>query len=108
MYPGVRDAGVAELIGGLPTMTPDGFHIFGPAEAVPGLWIMSGCLVGGHSISPAIGEAMAQWIVNGDPGYDMSRFRVDRFGSEWDDPAALRRIGLWRYGRHYMTPERVR
>ena len=27
VYPDVRDAGIAEVIGGLPTMTPDGFHI---------------------------------------------------------------------------------
>jgi glycine/D-amino acid oxidase-like deaminating enzyme len=104
-YPALHDARISELRGGLPTMTPDGYHIFGEADSVRGLWIMSGCLVGGHSISPAIGEAIAQWIVNGDPGYDMSRYRVSRFGSQWDDPEALREVCLWRYGRHYVTPE---
>jgi 4-methylaminobutanoate oxidase (formaldehyde-forming) len=105
-FPDLRGAERADLLGGLATMTPDGYHIFGPSESVRGLWVMSGCLVGGHSISPAIGEVMAHWIVDGDPGYDMGRFRVERFGTEWDDPEALREIGLQRYARHYTTPER--
>jgi glycine/D-amino acid oxidase-like deaminating enzyme len=106
-YPALRDAQLSELLGGLPTMTPDGYHIFGQADSVRGFWIMSGCLVGGHSISPAIGEAMAHWIVDGDPGCDMTRYQVSRFGPEWDDPEALREVCLWRYGRHYMTPEKA-
>jgi glycine/D-amino acid oxidase-like deaminating enzyme len=106
-YPALRDRPIKELRGGLPTMTPDGYHIFGEADGVRGFWIMSGCLVGGHSISPGIGEAMANWIVDGDPGYDMTRFGVARFGAEFDDPKELRRVGLWRYGRHYVTPETV-
>jgi glycine/D-amino acid oxidase-like deaminating enzyme len=104
-YPALRDVELVDVRGGLPTMTPDGYHIFGPADAVRGFWVMSGCLVGGHSISPAIGEAMAHWIVDGDPGYDMTRYQVSRFGHEWDDPEALREVCLWRYGRHYVTPE---
>jgi glycine/D-amino acid oxidase-like deaminating enzyme len=104
-YPVLRGRPIAELRGGLPTMTPDGHHLFDRAAGVRGFWVMSGCVVAGLSISPAIGEAMAQWIVNGDPGYDMGQFRLDRFGERYRDPAALRDACLQRYSHHYETPE---
>jgi glycine/D-amino acid oxidase-like deaminating enzyme len=103
-YPGLADAPVAELRGGLPTMTPDGHHLFGEAASVRGFWVMSGCVVAGLSISPAAGEAMAEWIVDGDPGYGMEQFRLDRFGSRYDDAEVLRRACLDRYSHHYETP----
>jgi len=104
-YPVLRDVAIAELRGGLPTMTPDGHHLFGEATEVSGFWVMSGCVVAGLSISPAAGEAMAQWITTGQPPYDMSRFRLDRFGHAYDDPEVLTRACLARYSHHYETPE---
>ncbi len=104
-YPELVDAPVAELRGGLPTMTPDGHHLFGETSAVRGLWIMSGCVVAGLSISPAAGEIMADWIVNGRTEYDMSQFALDRFGDRYDDPTVLAKACLARYSHHYETPE---
>jgi 4-methylaminobutanoate oxidase (formaldehyde-forming) len=105
-YPDLRDVGIAELRGGLPTMTVDGHHVFDRADSVPGFWVMSGCVVGGLSISPAAGEAMAHWIVTGEEPFDLSWFRLSRFGPELDDLDELRRRCLWRYSHHYQTPER--
>ena len=56
--------------GGLPTMTADGEHTVGPVPGVRGLYVAGGCCVGGLSLAPAIGEALAagsltarrQWI----------------------------------------------
>lgn len=104
-YPELPDAGVAELRGGLPTMTPDGHHLFGEAPGVAGFWVMSGCVVAGLSISPAAGEAMAKWIIDGQPPYDMGQFRLDRFGSHYDDPESLTNACLARYSHHYETPQ---
>jgi glycine/D-amino acid oxidase-like deaminating enzyme len=103
-YPGLAEAPVAELRGGLPTMTPDGHHLFGEAPSMRGFWVMSGCVVAGLSISPAAGEAMADWMVEGDPGYDMTQFALDRFGPRFDDDDALRQACLDRYSHHYETP----
>jgi 4-methylaminobutanoate oxidase (formaldehyde-forming) len=104
-YPRLAAAGVAELRGGLPTMTPDGHHLFGEAPGVAGFWVMSGCVVAGLSISPAAGEAMAQWIADGRPPYDMGQFRLDRFGHRYDDAASLTKACLARYSHHYETPQ---
>ncbi len=106
-YPDLRGVGIAELRGGLPTMTVDGHHIFDQASAVRGFFIMSGCVVGGLSISPAAGEAMAHWIATGEEPFDLSWFRLSRFGPELDDPDELRRVCLWRYSHHYETPDRA-
>jgi glycine/D-amino acid oxidase-like deaminating enzyme len=103
-YPLLADAPVAELRGGLPTMTPDGHHLFGEARGVPGFWVMSGCVVAGLSISPAAGEAMARWITSGEPGDDMTQFALDRFGTRYHDREALTRACLARYSHHYETP----
>ncbi len=105
-YPALRDARVTVLRGGLPTMTADGHHIFDRSTAVRGFWVMSGCVVGGLSISPAAGEAMAHWMVTGEEPFDLSWFRLDRFGPELADDAELVRRCLWRYCHHYQTPER--
>jgi glycine/D-amino acid oxidase-like deaminating enzyme len=103
-YPELPGAGVAELRGGLPTMTPDGHHLLGQAPTVQGFWVMSGCVVAGLSISPAAGEAMAQWIVTGQAPYDMSQFALDRFGDRYDDADVLVQACLDRYRHHYETP----
>ena len=58
--------------GGLPTMTADGEHTIGPVKGVRGLYVAGGCCVGGLSIAPAIGEALAAWIVDGKSPMDLS------------------------------------
>ena len=46
-------------------MTADGEHAVGPVPGVRGLYVAGGCCVGGLSIAPAIGEALAAWIIDG-------------------------------------------
>ena len=45
------------------TMTIDALSR-GPAARRAGAWVMSGCCVGGLSASPALGEAMAEWLID--------------------------------------------
>src|SRR5579864_3875474 len=61
--PVLGTAGVREHRGGIPTMTGDGEHIVGPAPAALGFFFAGGCNVAGLSISPALGEALAAWII---------------------------------------------
>jgi glycine/D-amino acid oxidase-like deaminating enzyme len=92
---------VAELRGGLFTMSPDGRFVVGPVPAVSGLWAASGCNGSGFSSSPAIGEALAGWIIDGRPKLDLAALSPDRFGPMADD--ALVRNGIWQYA-HYYDP----
>src|ERR1051326_5558643 len=63
-FPVLQGAEIDEFRGGLPTMTADGRHIIDRVPGVDGFFVASGCCVGGLSISPAIGEVLADWIVD--------------------------------------------
>ena len=70
---------VAEHRGGLPTLTTDDRYLVGPLPSVAGAWVMSGCCVGGLSVSPALGESIAEWILDGAPALDLSEISTARF-----------------------------
>jgi glycine/D-amino acid oxidase-like deaminating enzyme len=103
--PGIR---VAEHRGGLPTLTVDDRYLVGPLPGVNGAWVMSGCCVGGLSVSPALGEAMAEWILDGAPALDLADVSTARLAGSDLDEATLRERCRQAYATHYRAgPERA-
>lgn len=102
-FPALRGARIAVHRGGLPTMTPDGQPLLGPVPGLHGLYVASGCCVGGLSLSPAAGRALADLIVDGRSEPDLGPLSVERFRA-WAqaDEAALRQACIERYARKYM------
>lgn len=98
--PILETAQVREFRGGIPTMTADGHHILGPAPGAEGFYFASGCNVAGLSISPAVGEALADWIVGGRPRVDLSPMSVLRFTDQSWSEAQLQKEAAWQY-RHF-------
>ncbi|MGY4160209.1 MULTISPECIES: NAD(P)/FAD-dependent oxidoreductase [unclassified Bradyrhizobium] len=98
--PFLQTAKVRELRGGIPTMTSDGHHVLGPADGASGFYFASGCNVAGLSISPAVGEALAAWIVDGKPPVDLSPMSVTRFKDQSWSEAQLQKEAAWQY-RHF-------
>jgi glycine/D-amino acid oxidase-like deaminating enzyme len=98
--PILQKAKVREHRGGIPTMTADGHHIVGPVPGAKGLFVLSGCNVAGLSISPALGDAVAAWITEGEPPFDLSAMSITRFGTEAQSEAWLRKNAAWQY-RHF-------
>ena len=94
---------VAEHRGGLPTLTTDDRYLVGPLPGVGGAWVMSGCCVGGLSVSPALGEAVAEWIVDGAPALDLSDVSTARFAGREVDEVALRERCRQAYAAHYRA-----
>jgi glycine/D-amino acid oxidase-like deaminating enzyme len=94
---------VAEHRGGLPTLTVDDRYLAGPLPGVAGAWVMSGCCVGGLSVSPALGEAMADWIVDGAPSLDLDEISPARFGGPALDETELRERCRRAYATHYRA-----
>jgi hypothetical protein len=91
-------------------MTADGCHIIDRVPGVDGFFVASGCGVGGLSISPAIGEVLADWIVDDEPSIDLWSLRLTRFGFEVGTEERLRQACLWRYAHQYsaeVTPRTV-
>jgi glycine/D-amino acid oxidase-like deaminating enzyme len=90
---------VAEHRGALLTMSPDGRFVAGPVPEVPGLWVASGCNGSGFSSSPAIGEALTEWITTGEPPPGMTALAPGRFGALTEDTLVTR--GVWQYAHFY-------
>jgi glycine/D-amino acid oxidase-like deaminating enzyme len=94
---------VAEHRGGLPTLTTDDRYLMGPLPGVSGAWVMSGCCVGGLSVSPSLGEAMAQWILDGAPALDLADVSTARFAGRDLDETELRERCRHAYATHYRA-----
>jgi glycine/D-amino acid oxidase-like deaminating enzyme len=103
LVPALGDTPVAEHRGGLFTMTPDARFLAGPVPGVRGLWTATGCNGSGFSISAGVGRALAEWIVGGEPPFDLSILDPGRFGPGPFDDEALAEAGRDRYANYY-TP----
>lgn len=90
-------------------MGSQGRDVIRAADAVvmgAGAFGASGCCVGGLSISPAVGEVLADWVVDGETPLDLTSLSVTRFGPEVDSEERLRETCLWRYAHHYSDQQR--
>src|SRR5262249_9119038 len=94
---------IAEHRGGLPTLTTDDRYLIGPLPGIAGAWVMSGCCVGGLSASPALGEALADWIGDGRPALDPSEIATARFAARELDDVELRERCRHAYATHYRA-----
>jgi glycine/D-amino acid oxidase-like deaminating enzyme len=93
------EAPLAELRGGLVTMTPDGGLVVGPVPGVDGLWTCTGCNGSGFSLSPAVGQVLAEWVVDGTPSVDVSALAPGRFAGM--QAAEVRSRATWQYAHYY-------
>jgi 4-methylaminobutanoate oxidase (formaldehyde-forming) len=85
--PVLAQAEPAHLTNGPEGITPDSRPLLGPVPGVPGFWIAAGLSHTGFGAGGAIGEVVAEWLVEGEPPYDVSELNVRRFGPVFDDPA---------------------
>ena len=99
--PVLKDAPVAVHRGGLPTMTPDGHPLLGAVPGLDGMYVASGCCVGGLSLSPSAGRALADLILDGASDPDLAPLSVERFRG-WTDPARIEAASLHHYARKYL------
>jgi dimethylglycine dehydrogenase len=80
-YPPIERAGIKKVINGPFTFAPDGNPIVGPVRGRPNYWVACGVMAG-FSQGGGVGLALANWMVNGDPGFDIWAMDVARFG-DW-------------------------
>jgi glycine/D-amino acid oxidase-like deaminating enzyme len=78
-FPAMADAAITRGWAGLREMTPDDHAILGPVTGVSGLWCAAGFSGHGFMQSPAVGEQLARWLLDGRPTIDLSPLRFDRF-----------------------------
>jgi dimethylglycine dehydrogenase len=100
-FPVLADTGIRRWVNGAIAFTPDGNPLVGPVASHPGYWAACGVMAG-FSQCGGIGLALANWIVDGDPGYDVFGMDVARFGSYASDDRYLRDTTRQFYARRFV------
>jgi 4-methylaminobutanoate oxidase (formaldehyde-forming) len=80
--PSMEQAEVKRFFNGPEAFTPDGEFILGESE-VPGFWVAAGFCAHGLAGAGGIGKVMAEWIVDGEPEYDLWHMDIRRFGRHY-------------------------
>lgn len=102
-FPMLQNAPIREHRGGLPTMTADGRPIVGPVPGAAGMFVATGCCVGGLSISPAVGQLLAEWIVEGTTPELLAPLSIERFGTAVSSDLALEQACVRTYAHSYAA-----
>jgi 4-methylaminobutanoate oxidase (formaldehyde-forming) len=105
IFPGISEAAVVEMRGGVVSMTPDGLYLVDEAPEMPGLFFLTGCNVRGLSVSPAMGEDVARWVTSGNCPASLAPFGLARFQGVDTTSAEVRRRGLALYESIYRDQE---
>jgi dimethylglycine dehydrogenase len=78
-FPAFNKAGIKKIINGPFTFSPDGNPLVGPVRGMTNYW--SACAVmAGFSQGGGVGLALANWMIHGDPGFDVFAMDVSRYG----------------------------
>lgn len=80
-FPALERAGIKRIVNGPFTFAPDGNPLLGPVRGLPNYWVACGVMAG-FSQGGGVGLALANWMVHGDPGFDVWAMDVARFG-DW-------------------------
>jgi dimethylglycine dehydrogenase len=84
-FPALERAGIKRVINGPFTFAPDGNPLIGPIRGLSNYWVACGVMAG-FSQGGGVGLALSNWMIEGDPGFDVWAMDVARFG-EWTSPA---------------------
>ena len=77
----IEKAGIKQIINGPFTFAPDGNPLVGPVQGLTNFWCAC-AVMAGFSQGGGVGLALSNWMVHGDPGFDVWGMDVARFG-EW-------------------------
>ncbi|MEN9773475.1 MAG: hypothetical protein RL322_545 [Pseudomonadota bacterium] len=100
-YPALGEAGIKKTVNGPFTFAPDGNPLVGPVRALPNFWVACGVMAG-LSQGGGVGLALANWMTEGDPGFDIWGMDVSRFG-DWTTPAYTNAKVRENYGRRFRV-----
>lgn len=99
--PQLESVGVKQLINGPESFTPDGNFILGEAPEMRNVFIGAGFNAFGIASGGGAGMALAEWVANGQPPYDLWAVDIRRFGRPHTDTDWVRTRTLEAYAKHY-------
>ena len=80
LVPALGRAGIRRNVRGPICTTPDNLPLVGPAWGLPNFWMAEGA-AGGILMGGGIGHYLSEWMVEGEPGIDLSEIDCRRFGA---------------------------
>ena len=80
-FPALADAGIRNIVHGPFVFAPDGNPCIGPVRGIRNLWLAVGVMAG-FCQAGGVGLALANWMAEGDPGFDVWAMDAARFG-DW-------------------------
>ncbi|MGH2405658.1 MAG: GcvT family protein, partial [bacterium] len=86
--PAFERAEVHKIINGPDGFTSDGAPILGEAPGVRGFFVA--CAGSGIAMGGGVGKVIAEWIVDGQPGFDVWRMDIRRFQPHYADQTFAR------------------
>ena len=98
--PVLNEIGIKTLINGPIPVSADGEPVMGPAPELDNFFVACG-FTAGIAASGGAGEAMAHWILDGDPGMDLWPFDVRRFSKQQANRQYLAARSSESYGDYY-------
>ncbi|MEH6360331.1 MAG: FAD-dependent oxidoreductase [Amylibacter sp.] len=106
--PVAADAGIKRVINGPMIWSPDSSALYGPVPELQNYFTCCG-IIPGFSQSGGLGLMTAQWIVEGEPEFDMFPWDIARFG-HWADKKFTKEKVADQYSKrfaiHYPFEER--
>lgn len=108
--PAVEGADIVQLLNGPEGFTPDNEFILGESE-VRGFFVAAGFCAHGIAGAGGVGRVMAEWIIDGEPGFDTWKMDIRRFGAQYRSRAhtLARTVEVYAtyYDIHYPNEERL-
>ncbi|PZS30147.1 MAG: hypothetical protein DLM58_14150 [Pseudonocardiales bacterium] len=101
--PAMGSVGVRKLINGPEAFTPDNEFCLGETD-VAGLFVAAGFCAHGIAGAGGIGRVMAEWIVAGEPSFDVWHMDINRFGRQYRSPSYTLKRTVEAYQRYYDIP----
>ena len=99
--PAFETAGIKQLVNGPESFTPDGNFILGEAPEQRGFFVGAGFNAFGIASGGGAGMALAEWVVHGEPPFDLWPVDIRRFGRVHQSTDWVRARTLEAYGKHY-------
>jgi dimethylglycine dehydrogenase len=98
-FPAFQNAGIKQIINGPFTFAPDGNPLVGPIRGLPGMWSACGVMAG-FSQGGGVGLALSNWMIHGDPGFDVWAMDIARYG-DWASMAYANKKVQENYSRRF-------
>src|SRR5687767_2426187 len=78
-FPALQKTGIRRVVNGAFTFSPDGNPLVGPVRGRRNFWCAC-AVMAGFSQGGGVGLALSNWMVEGDPGFDIWGMDVARYG----------------------------